>query len=146
MTPTEVPAEAEIAAEGLADVLAAAIEADALAEGVHAEAAEQEAQAARPVPAVSPEAFEALAREAVSEMGGGVLLFSICVGPDEARRHVATARLDRADQDAAQDFVVLSMPAAGGDIKAEPAATSGDPVACIAAAYAGLADALAAAA
>ena len=129
------PSPSEADTDELTDALAEAIEAEALASTENAETVET-------AQLVSQDSFEALARETVTGMGG-VLLFSICVGPEQERRHVATARLGEGE---AQEFIVLSMPAAGGDIKAEPASTSADPVACIAAAYAGLAEALAAAA
>lgn len=121
--------------DGLTDALTQAIEADMRAE-------DEAAHSAEAPTALTHDAFEAMARDAVTEMGGE-LLFSICVGPEDERRHVATARLGEGE---AQEFVVLSMPVAGGGIRAEPVATSDDPVARIAVAYAGVAEALAAAA
>jgi hypothetical protein len=124
--------------DALFDALVEAMEADPLPEAAPVAQAAPQAEAAPPAEAVSPDAFAALARKAAAELGG-TLLFSICVGPDEARRHVATARLGEGE---AQEFVLLTMPAAGGTITTEPAASSDEPVARIAAAYAGLAEAL----
>lgn len=92
--------------------------------------------------AVDDGRFEAIVAEALDGVGG-TLLFSMLIdsGPDS--QYVAAGSVGEGD---ARDFLILSMPAAGGELRVEPAANSDSPVAGIAASYAGLADAFATAA
>jgi hypothetical protein len=72
----------------------------------------------------------------------GVVLFSLTAGLGVERRHVAAAAIGMPGE---REFLILSMPVEGGQVAVEPAEGSADPVALIAASYAGLVDALAAA-
>lgn len=92
--------------------------------------------------AVDDGRFEAIVAEALDGVGG-TLLFSMLVesGPDS--QYVAAGSIGEGE---ARDFLILSMPAAGGELRVEPAANSDNPIAGIAASYAGLADAFATAA
>ncbi|TIR56268.1 MAG: hypothetical protein E5X22_28810 [Mesorhizobium sp.] len=74
------------------------------------------------------------------EAVGGTLLFKMCVENDGEGQHVAAASVGN------RQFLLLTLPTAGGALKVETAARSSNPVAGIAAAYAGLMDAFKAAA
>jgi hypothetical protein len=74
---------------------------------------------------------------------GGTLLFKMCVGEGDGGQHVAAACIGDGGN---RQFLLLTLPIAGGALKVETAARSTNPVAGIAAAYAGLMDAFKAAA
>ena len=74
---------------------------------------------------------------------GGTLLFKMCVDSDGEGQHVAAACIGDGGN---RQFLLLTLPTAGGALKVETAARSTNPVAGIAAAYAGLMDAFKAAA
>lgn len=93
--------------------------------------------------AVSQQEF-AEAVEGAIEAVGGRLLFRIEVdAAGGQRQHVAAASVGEGDR---RQFLLLTLPASGGSLKVETAASSKNPVAGITAAYAGLMDALQAAA
>jgi hypothetical protein len=94
---------------------------------------------ARPQP-IGEEDFGFLVREALRGAGGS-LLFTMTVGPDGERVHMAAASLGTGD---ARRLLLISMPESGGDLVTEPVAESTSPVARIAESYAGLAEVLAA--
>lgn len=72
------------------------------------------------------------------EAVGGQLLFKMCVENDGEGQHVAAAAVgDGGDR----QFLLLTLPTGGGPLKVETASRSTNPVAGIAAAYAGLMDA-----
>ncbi|RWH25693.1 MAG: hypothetical protein EOQ76_19265, partial [Mesorhizobium sp.] len=71
------------------------------------------------------------------------LLFKMCVENDGEGQHVAAASVGDGGN---RQFLLLTLPTAGGALKVETAARSSNPVAGIAAAYAGLMDAFKAAA
>jgi len=77
------------------------------------------------------------------EAVGGTLLFKMCVENDGEGQHVAAACVGDGGN---RQFLLLTLPTTGGALKVEPAARSTNPVAGIAAAYAGLMDAFKAAA
>jgi hypothetical protein len=92
--------------------------------------------------AVSDDAFievVAGALEAVS----GTLLFRMRAEIDGQEQHVAAASVGDGSN---RQFLLLTLPASGGALKVEPISKSANPVAGIAAAYAGLMDAFQAAA
>lgn len=74
---------------------------------------------------------------------GGILLFKVRIGTGESAQHVAAAAVGQGD---ARQFLLLSLPATGGQLKVETAALSSNPLAGIAASYANLMDAFQAAA
>ncbi|UCI10302.1 hypothetical protein [Mesorhizobium sp. B1-1-8] len=74
---------------------------------------------------------------------GGTLLFKMCVENGGEGQHVAAACIGDGGN---RQFLLLTLPTAGGALKVETAARSTNPVAGIAAAYAGLMDAFKAAA
>ncbi|MER8383604.1 hypothetical protein [Mesorhizobium sp. M1399] len=77
------------------------------------------------------------------EAVGGTLLFKMCVENEGESQHVAAACVgDRGNR----QFLLLTLPARGGALKVETTSKSSNPVAGIAAAYAGLMDAFQAAA
>lgn len=91
---------------------------------------------------VSDEEFGEVVRGAL-EAVGGTLLFKVRVGAEDAAMHVAAAAVGN---DAARQFLLLSLPIHGGQLKVETAQRSANPLAGIAASYAGLMDAFRAAA
>ena len=91
---------------------------------------------------VSDSEFEAVVRGAL-EAVGGTLLFRMLVGDEDQKQHAAAAFVGVRDS---RQFLVLTLPMAGGQLKVETAARSSNPVAKIAASYAGVAEAFAAAA
>lgn len=93
-------------------------------------------------PEVTDAEFGEVVRGAL-EAVGGMLLFRVRIGTGEAAEHVAAAAVG---QGAARQFLLMSLPAAGGQLKVETAALSSNPLAGIAASYAGLMDAFHAAA
>ena len=72
-----------------------------------------------------------------------MLLFKVRLGTGEEGHHVAAAVVGDGE---ARQFLLLTLPASGGPLKVETAARSGNPLAGIAASYAGLMDVFKAAA
>jgi hypothetical protein len=91
---------------------------------------------------VSDEDFGVVVSGAL-EAVGGTLLFKVRAGAGDEAMHVAAAAVGAAD---ARQFLLLSLPIHGGQLKVETAQRSANPLAGIAASYAGLMDALQAAA
>ncbi len=77
------------------------------------------------------------------EAVGGTLLFKLCVPNEGEGQHVAAASVGDGGN---RQFLLLTLPTSGGPLKVETASRSTNPVAGIAAAYAGLMDAFKAAA
>lgn len=77
------------------------------------------------------------------EAVGGTLLFKMCIENEGEGQHVAAASVGDGDN---RQFLLLTLPTTGGALKVETASKSGNPVAGIAAAYAGLMDVFQAAA
>ena len=73
------------------------------------------------------------------EAVGGTLLFRMCVENEGEGQHVAAACVGDGGN---RQFLLLTLPTTGGALKVETASRSTNPVAGIAAAYAGLMDAL----
>jgi hypothetical protein len=91
---------------------------------------------------VTDEEFAEVVRGAL-EAVGGTLLFKARIGAEEKTQLVAAASVGAG---AARQFLLLSLPTSGGQLKVEMAARSSNPLAGIAASYAGLMDAFRAAA
>ncbi|TIY09555.1 MAG: hypothetical protein E5V18_00500, partial [Mesorhizobium sp.] len=72
------------------------------------------------------------------EAVGGTLLFKMCVQNEGEAQHVAAACVGDGGN---RQFLLLTLPTGGGTLKVETASRSTNPVAGIAAAYAGLVDA-----
>ncbi|MGX8009128.1 hypothetical protein ACVDG8_008990 [Mesorhizobium sp. ORM8.1] len=87
--------------------------------------------------AVSDDEFAEVVGGAL-EAVGGTLLFKMCVANGSVGEHVAAACIGEANN---RQFLLLTLPTAGGALKVETAARSANPVAGIAAAYASLMDA-----
>ncbi|ESY71570.1 hypothetical protein NKJ90_28640 [Mesorhizobium sp. M0051] len=77
------------------------------------------------------------------EAVGGTLLFKMCVQNRGEGQHVAAASVGDGGN---RQFLLLTLPTGGGPLKVETASRSSNPVAGIAAAYAGLMDVFKAAA
>ena len=77
------------------------------------------------------------------EAVGGTLLFKMCVQNEGEGQHVAAASVGDGGN---RQFLLLTLPTGGGHLKVETTSRSTNPVAGIAAAYAGLMDAFKAAA
>lgn len=77
------------------------------------------------------------------EAVGGTLLFKMCVENEGENQHVAAACVGDGGN---RQFLLLTLPTTGGALKVETTSKSTNPVAGIAAAYAGLMDAFQAAA
>ncbi|MER8766190.1 MULTISPECIES: hypothetical protein [unclassified Mesorhizobium] len=77
------------------------------------------------------------------EAVGGTLLFKMCVENEGEAQHVAAASVGDGGN---RQFLLLTLPTNGGALKVETTSKSTNPVAGIAAAYAGLMDAFQAAA
>ncbi|MFD1987639.1 hypothetical protein ACFSOZ_35045 [Mesorhizobium newzealandense] len=77
------------------------------------------------------------------EAVGGTLLFKMCVQNEGSGQHVAAASIGDGGN---RQFLLLTLPTGGGPLKVETVSRSSNPVAGIAAAYAGLMDAFKAAA
>ncbi|AZO48380.1 MAG: hypothetical protein EOS54_04165 [Mesorhizobium sp.] len=71
------------------------------------------------------------------EAVGGTLLFKMCVQDGDEAQHVAAACVGDGGN---RQFLLLTLPTVGGALKVETASRSTNPVAGIAAAYAGLMD------
>ncbi|MER9791315.1 hypothetical protein [Mesorhizobium sp. M0213] len=77
------------------------------------------------------------------EAVGGTFLFKMCVENEGESQHVAAACVGDGGN---RQFLLLTLPTSGGALKVETTSKSTNPVAGIAAAYAGLMDAFQAAA
>jgi hypothetical protein len=77
------------------------------------------------------------------EAVGGTLLFKMCVKGEGEGQHVAAASVGDGGN---RQFLLLTLPTGGGALKVETTSKSSNPVAGIAAAYAGLMDVFQAAA
>jgi hypothetical protein len=77
------------------------------------------------------------------EAVGGTLLFKMCITNEGEGQHVAAACVGEGGN---RQFLLLTLPTGGGALKVETVSRSTNPVAGIAAAYAGLMDAFQAAA
>jgi hypothetical protein len=71
------------------------------------------------------------------EAVGGTILFKMRIENDGQDQHVAAASVGDAGN---RQFLLLTLPTGGGALKVETASKSANPVAGIAAAYAGLMD------
>jgi hypothetical protein len=80
--------------------------------------------------------FEFSLRAALAATGGA-LLFQMHIDNETAHEHVAAISVGKAE---ARRFFLVILPFQGGALKVEPVETSGNPLAGIAAAYAGLVD------
>jgi hypothetical protein len=98
--------------------------------------------AAPVLPEVSDHDFEEVVRGAL-EAVGGTLLFKMKVGADGEAHHAAAAVVGLG---ASRQFLLLTLPTKGGQLKVETTSRSSDPLAGIAESYAGLMDVLKAAA
>ena len=124
------------------DTQTAATQPDRTAKGaVLLEPGETES-AASPGTEVTDEEFAKVVRGAL-EAVGGTLLFKVRIGTGQTAHNVAAASVGGGD---GRQFLLLSLPATGGQLKVEMAVRSASPLAGIAASYAGLMDALQAAA
>ena len=94
------------------------------------------------VPEVSDNDFEEVVRGAL-EAVGGTLLFKMKVGADHEAHHAAAAAVGLGNN---RQFLLLTLPAHGGQLKVETTSRSKSPLARIAESYAGLMDVLKAAA
>jgi hypothetical protein len=94
------------------------------------------------LPEVSDNDFEEVVRGAL-EAVGGTLLFKMKVGADEEAHHAAAAAVGLGHS---RQFLLLTLPAHGGQLKVETTSRSDSPLARIAESYAGLMDVLKAAA
>jgi len=94
------------------------------------------------LPQVSDDDFEVVVRGAL-EAVGGTLLFKMKVGADGEAHHAAAAVVGLG---ASRQFLLLTLPARGGQLKVETTSRSNSPLAKIAESYAGLMDVLKAAA
>jgi hypothetical protein len=91
---------------------------------------------------ISDQDFETVVRSALDAVGG-TLLFKMRVDEGKEPHHAAAAFVGEGEK---RQFLVMTMPIEGGQLRVETAAKSKSPIAGIAAAYAGLADAFATAA
>ena len=94
------------------------------------------------VPEVSDNDFEEVVRGAL-EAVGGTLLFKMKVGADNEAHHAAAAAVGLGES---RQFLLLTLPTHGGQLKVETTSRSKSPLARIAESYAGLMDVLKAAA
>jgi hypothetical protein len=91
---------------------------------------------------VSDDDFEEVVRGAL-EAVGGTLLFKMKVGADDEAHHAAAAAVGLGES---RQFLLLTLPTHGGQLKVETTSRSKSPLAGIAESYAGLMDVLKAAA
>lgn len=91
---------------------------------------------------VTDNEFEDVVRGAL-EAVNGTLLFKMKVGADTEARHTAAAVVGLGQS---RQFLLLTLPTRGGQLKVETASRSDSPLARIAESYAGLMDVLKAAA
>ena len=91
---------------------------------------------------VSDNDFEEVVRGAL-EAVGGTLLYKMKVGADNEAHHAAAAAVGLGES---RQFLLLTLPTHGGQLKVETTSRSKSPLARIAESYAGLMDVLKAAA
>jgi hypothetical protein len=91
---------------------------------------------------VSDNDFEEVVRGAL-EAVGGKLLFKMKIGADSEEHHAAAAAVGLGHS---RQFLLLTLPTHGGQLKVETTSRSNSPLARIAESYAGLMDVLKAAA
>jgi hypothetical protein len=91
---------------------------------------------------VSDQEFEQVVRGAL-EAVDGTFLFKMKIGSDREAQHAAAAVVGLGKS---RQFLLLTLPVAGGQLKVETASHSENPLARIAESYAGLLDVLKAAA
>ena len=91
---------------------------------------------------ISETDFEEVVRGAL-EAVGGTLLFKMRIDAEGQAHHAAAAAVGVGD---GRQFLLLTLPTDGGQLKVETAARSASPLAGIAASYAGLMDVFKAAA
>ncbi|MEO5322094.1 hypothetical protein PV773_02105 [Mesorhizobium sp. CC13] len=108
---------------------------------------EQEAAAGTEAPTaiaegISETEFAQMVDDAL-ETVGGILLFKMRVDEDGEEKHVAATSIG---DGARRQYLLLSLPVAGGKLKVESAARSNSPVAKLAEAYVGVVEAFCAAA
>ena len=116
---------------------------DSIAEGLVAFPAQETKLLAPPQhDEISDNDFEEVVRGAL-EAVGGTLLFKMKVGGPGEGHHAAAAAVGVGD---GRQFLLLTLPVEGGQLKVEMAARSTSPLARIAASYAGLMDVFKAAA
>ena len=118
------------------------MDAQAVAENLEKTGTETALKIAPVGDAISDETFEYLVRQALDAVHG-TMLFKMRLGNDDDGQHVAAASIGEGGN---QQFLVLTLPVAGGRLRVETASKSESPVARIAASYAGLAQAFATAA
>jgi hypothetical protein len=87
---------------------------------------------------VSDDDFEKVVRGALEAVGGR-LLFKMKVGADDEAHHAAAASVGLGES---RQFLLLTLPAHGGQLKVETTSRSSSPLAQIAESYAGLMDVL----
>jgi hypothetical protein len=92
---------------------------------------------------VSEDEFEEIATAALDGVGG-MMLFKMRIENDGFDSQLVAA--GSVGDGKARHFLILSMPAAGGQLRVEQASDSKNPIAGIVASYAGLADVFSAAA
>lgn len=95
-----------------------------------------------PIRTVSEAEFETVVRGAIDAVGG-TLLFKMIIDDEGAPHHAAAASVG---DDQWRQFLLLTLPLAGGRLKVETTTHSQSPLAGIAASYAGLLDVFKAAA
>lgn len=86
---------------------------------------------------VSDQDFETVVRGALDAVGG-TLLFKVRVDQAEEPHHAAAAFVGEGEN---RQFLIMILPIAGGHLRVETTAKSKSPIAGIAAAYVGLAEA-----
>ncbi len=86
---------------------------------------------------ISTEQFVEVCQGALSTVGGA-MLFKMTLGSGVECHHIAAAFIGQGDQ---RQYLILSLPVAGGRLRVETLATSKNPIARIIPAYAELADA-----
>jgi hypothetical protein len=87
---------------------------------------------------VSDDDFEKVVRGALEAVGGR-LLFKMKVGADDEAHHAAAASVGLGES---RQFLLLTLPTHGGQLKVETTSRSSSPLAQIAESYAGLMDVL----
>lgn len=87
--------------------------------------------------AVSETEFEHVVDDAL-EAVGGVVLFKMRIDEDGENKHVAAASIGDGER---RQFLLLTLPAAGGKLKVESASNSEKPLAKLAKAYVGVVEA-----
>ena len=131
---------------GIAQVVAAAdldvTVVDVDEKALESSLAESLAEIVPEVRTVSEQEFGEVVGEAL-ETVGGTLLFKICAENDGEGEHVAAAAVGDGPE---RQFLLLTLPTAGGKLKVETASKSANPAAGSAEAYAGLMDVFRAAA